>query len=122
MKTFALLLSVLVLTMACGIAQDAANSGNENSTPGYKTTVEGCLDGAIGDYTLTDYNGGSYKLSGDTEQFKAHVGETVRLAGVVTPIAHVPLAMSEGVQTQPTLSVSSLRQISAVCNDNNNIP
>jgi hypothetical protein len=86
------------------------------------TTIEGCLDGAIGNYTLTDRAGATYKLTGNAEQLNGHVGETVRVTGVVTSVVHVPGAMSEGTQTQPTLSVISLKKVSGVCNDANNIP
>jgi hypothetical protein len=77
--------------------------------------VQGCLDGAIGRYTLTDFAGVSYQLTGNTEQLKSHVGETLLVKGEITPVVHLPGAMSEGTETQPTLSVFSLRQISAVC-------
>jgi hypothetical protein len=87
-----------------------------------KTTIEGCLDGAIGNYILTDRAGATYRLSGNAEQLKAHVGETIRVTGVVTPVVHVPGAMSEGTETQPTLSVISFKRVSGVCNDANNIP
>ena len=87
-----------------------------------KTTIEGCLDGAIGHYTLTDRAGTTYKLSGNAQQLNAHVGETMQVTGVVTSVVHVPGAMSEGTETQPTLAVISLKKVSGVCNDPNNIP
>jgi hypothetical protein len=86
------------------------------------STIEGCLDGAIENYTLTDRAGATYKLIGNAEQLKIHVGETIRVTGVVTPVAHFPGAMSEGVRTQPTLSVISLHQVSGVCHEANDIP
>jgi hypothetical protein len=92
------------------------------SNPQSNTTIEGCLDGAVGNYTLTDRAGATYKLTGNAKQLNAHVGETIQVTGVITPVVHVPGAMSEGTQTQPTLSVVSLKKISGVCNDANNIP
>jgi hypothetical protein len=86
------------------------------------TTIEGCLDGAVENYTLTDSAGATYKLTGNAEQLKAHVGETIRVTGIVTPVVHVPGAMSEGTKTQATLSVISLKQVSDVCKDANDIP
>ena len=85
-------------------------------------TVVGCLDGAIGSYTLTNQSGATYQLTGNTEPLKSHVGETIRVTGVITPIVNVPGAMSEGTQTQPSLSVNSFQRISQVCGDVNNIP
>lgn len=122
MGTLFQLSATLLLVLQLGVAQEAAVPDNTTGIPTYKTTVEGCLDGAAGNYTLTGYNGSSYQLAGDAEQLKSHVGETVQIVGVVTPIAHVPLAMSEGTQTQPTLTVSSLKPVSGVCKDNNSLP
>lgn len=122
MRSLMSLASVFLLASASVMAQETGVPNNESGAPSYRTTIEGCLSGAIGNYTLTDYSGASYQLTGNSEQLKAHVGDTVRLSGVLTPISHVPLAMSEGTQTQPTLSVSSLQKISGVCKDNNNLP
>jgi hypothetical protein len=122
MRRIILLSSILLLSTVWAAAQNDSDSDSESSTASSKMTVEGCLDGAIGNYTLTDHAGASYQLTGDLEQLKAHVGETMRVTGVVTPIVHVPGAMSEGTETQPTLSVTSLKRISTVCRDADYIP
>jgi hypothetical protein len=85
-------------------------------------TIEGCLDGAIGNYTLTDNRGASYRLTGNPEQLKVHVGDTMRVTGVVTPVVNLPGAVSQGAETLPTLSIISLKQVSTVCSDANDIP
>jgi len=122
MRRISLLSSILLLSAVWAAAQYDSDSQSESTTVSRKATVEGCLDGAIGNYTLTDYAGVSYRITGNTEPLKAHAGETMRVTGVVTPVVHVPGAMSEGIETQPTLSVVSFQRISAVCNDASNIP
>jgi hypothetical protein len=117
-----LLGSILLLSATWAVAQIESDSENASKTISNRMTVEGCLDGAIGNYTLTDLAGASYRLAGNTDTLKAHVGETMQVMGVVTPVVHVPSAMSEGTETQPTLSVISLKRISAVCGDTNEIP
>jgi hypothetical protein len=44
-------------------------------------TVEGCLSGSAGTYTLHDKAGSIYNLTGDTSKFAAHVGQEVRVTG-----------------------------------------
>lgn len=122
MRTIMLFSSLLLLTAAGAMAQVDNTSDNDNKTISTEVTVEGCLAGAVGSYTLTDYAGASYQLSGSTEPLKAHDGETLRVTGVVTSIVHVPGAINEGTQTQPSLSVISFKQVSAVCNDASDLP
>jgi hypothetical protein len=110
-KLFAAVLGSLIV-LALSLPSMAQSTMQSN------TTIEGCLDGAIGSYTLTDRAGASYRLTGNTALLKIHVGETVR----VTPVVHVPGAMNEGTETQPTLSVISLKRVSGICNDANSIP
>jgi hypothetical protein len=118
-----ILFSSMLLLLAVGAgAQSNSDSDGEGKTASNKMTVEGCVDGAIGNYTLTDPAGASYRLTGNTDTLKAHVGATIQVLGVVTPVMHVPGAMSEGTETQPTLSVISFTRISAVCGDTNKIP
>jgi hypothetical protein len=114
-KLFAAVLGSLIV-LALSLPSMAQSTMQSN------TTIEGCLDGAIGSYTLTDRAGASYRLTGNTALLKIHVGETVRVTGRVTPVVHVPGAMNEGTETQPTLSVISLKRVSGICNDANSIP
>jgi hypothetical protein len=106
--------SLIILAVSLPVM---AQSNTQSST-----TIEGCLDGAIENYTLTDRAGATYKLIGNAEQLKTHVGQTIWVTGIVTTVVHFPGAMSEGTKTQPTLSVISLNQVSGVCHDANDIP
>lgn len=119
MRKIILLNLILLLSAVWAVAQYESDSGSESKVISRKMTIEGCLNGAIGSYTLTDHSGASYQLTGDTEQLKAHVGGTMRVTGVVTPVVNVPGAMSAGTETQPTLSVISIKKVSAVCNNTN---
>jgi hypothetical protein len=122
MRRIILLSSILLLSAVWAVAQYGSSSENGTETISIERSVEGCLDGAIGSYTLTDSAGASYRLTGDTEQLKPHVGETLKVTGMVTPIVHEPGAMSEGTETEPTLSIISFRRVSLLCGDTNNIP
>ena len=44
-------------------------------------TVEGCLSGSNGNFTLSDKNGTSYQLTGDTAKLSEHLGHEVKVTG-----------------------------------------
>src|ERR1044071_10048079 len=45
------------------------------------TSIEGCLSGSAGNFTLTDQSGKSWQLAGDTSKLSDHVGHQIRLMG-----------------------------------------
>src|SRR5215470_1542025 len=45
------------------------------------SSIEGCLNGSAGNYTLTDTSGKSWQLAGDTSKLSDHVGHQVRISG-----------------------------------------
>ncbi len=56
-----------------GMSSSSSSSGQES--------VEGCLQGSNGSYTLTDKAGTTYQLSGDTSKLAEHVGHEVQITG-----------------------------------------
>ena len=80
-------------------------------------TVEGCLSGSNGNYTLTDKNGMAYQLTGDTAKLSEHVGHEVKITGTSgssTGSESATGAASSAAGGQ-TLQVSSLKHISKTC-------
>lgn len=45
------------------------------------TSIEGCLGGSAGNWTLTDQSGKTWQLAGDTSKLSDHVGHQVRITG-----------------------------------------
>jgi len=82
-KLFAAVLGSLIV-LALSLPSMAQSTMQSN------TTIEGCLDGAIGSYTLTDRAGASYRLTGNTALLKIHVGETVRVTAGLHPLSMYP--------------------------------
>ena len=126
MRTIILLSSILLLSAAWAGTETGSSSVSQSNPASSDavssvTTVEGCLDGANGSYTLTDQGGTSYRLAGNLEPLKEHVGETMRISGTMQPVVHIPGAMSEGTEMRPTLLVSSYEKVSGVCGEDNNI-
>ena len=140
MRNVLLLISVLLLGLTWAVAQSnstpspstsspsssgqsssASSSGQTSSaSSGGDTTVEGCLSGSSGSYTLTDKNGTAYQLTGDTAKLSEHVGHEVKVTGTTGSGASASgssgAASSAGsAGSQQTLQVSSVKHVSKTC-------
>ena len=120
-----LLLSVLMLGVTWAAAQTpgqsspstdssptAAGQATAGQASSSHTTVEGCLSGADGKYTLTDKTGTSYQLTGDTAKLADHVGHEVKITG--NPGAGSAAASGSAAGGQ-SLDVSSVKMVSKTC-------
>jgi hypothetical protein len=129
MRQLLLLLSVLLLGASWAAAQDNSSPTNPNSatpsqtssaTAAGATSVQGCLSGSSGNYTLTDKNGASYQLTGDTAKLSEHVGHEVKITGTSNSAAPSAGGTATGTTGQPsgnsqTLEVASVKHISKTC-------
>src|SRR5260221_4600728 len=84
------LLAVLLLATVWGVAQDYPSQTNSTPTSqatpvnaGGEESVQGCLSGADGDYTLMVQNGTSFKLTGDTAKLAEHIGHEIKVTGTL---------------------------------------
>jgi len=124
-----LILSSLLLCVMWAAAQTYPNqssnqtSSQASSTAG-QTTVQGCLSGSNGNYSLADSSGNTYQLAGDTSKLSEHVGHTVEITGTAASssasskgTSKAP-SSSSGANAQPTLNVSSVKHISSSCSSN----
>ena len=83
-----------------------------------QATVQGCLQGSDGNYTLTDKNGTTYQLQGDTSKLSAHVGHEVQITGSTTSASTATSPTTgtpAGATQQPTLTVQNMKHISKTC-------
>jgi hypothetical protein len=132
MRRLLLLLSVLLLGACWAVAQDTASQTNSNSsetsassgqtsfsTASGATTVEGCLSGSSGNYTLTDKHGNTYQLTGDTAKLSEHVGHEVKITGTSSSASSASGGTATGTAgasgNSQTLEVSSVKHISKTC-------
>lgn len=131
----ALLFPIFLLCVSWGFAQtypsQSSGQSTTQSSTGNQTTVQGCLSGSNGNYTLTDTSGTTYQLSGDTSKLSDHVGHKMQITGTTTqPSASASGAPgtppnpsgSQGTTpssstgaNQPTLNVTSFKHISKNC-------
>jgi hypothetical protein len=136
MRKLFLLLSVLLLGACWAAAQDStsqpssnpsdtsastASSGQTGSTNANgHMTVEGCLSGSSGNYTLSDKSGNTYQLTGDTAKLSEHVGHEVKVTGTSSSASTTGGGTTAGTTGQAganaqTLEVSSVKHISKTC-------
>ena len=83
-----------------------------------QTTVQGCLQGSDGNYTLTDKSGTTYQLQGDTSKLSAHVGHEVQITGSTTSASSATSPTTgtpAGATPQPTLTVQNMKHIAKTC-------
>lgn len=99
------------------------------------TSIEGCLSGSAGNFTLTDQSGKTYQLAGDTSKLSDHVGHQVRLMGTdnsssasgssasgsSSPSSSSPSSgagatgAGSSSGTQSTFTVNKVKMISSTC-------
>jgi hypothetical protein len=114
-------LFTMLLLSTWVVAQDSSTAGTQSSQPGSsssqsdqssstqassgmssgsETSIEGCLKGSAGSYTLTSSTGSSYQLTGSTDELSQHVNQQVRLKGT-------PITASASASTSPSAASSS---------------
>jgi hypothetical protein len=141
MRQLFVLISVLFLSLSWAAAQNGTNgsqypnsstgnSGNSgqssdmnqgsHTSAGSQVTVEGCLSGSTGNYMITDKNGTSYQLTGDTAKLSEHVGHEVKVTGTS---ASAGAGASGSTETSAagsagagqTLQVTSVKHVAKTC-------
>ena len=128
MRRLVLLFSVLLLGACWAAAQDttpsnsstsdptAASSGQSAANASGATSVQGCLSGSSGNYTLTDKHGNTYQLTGDTAKLSEHIGHEVKITGTSSSASASGASSATGTTGQTkTLEVSSVKHISKTC-------
>ena len=92
-------------------APDASQTSPAAADKGSSHSVEGCVGGSAGAYTLTDATGKTYQLAGDTSKLADHVGHQVQVSGSVEGAA----AGAAAAGGQQTLTVKKVTMLSANC-------
>ena len=87
-------------------AQSTSSGQGSPSTSSGETSVEGCLQGSSGSYTLTDNSGMTYQLGGDTSKLAEHVGHEVKITGTMS-------SASSGAGSSPSTSAAGSSSSSA---------
>jgi hypothetical protein len=121
MKRTLLLSSILMLSAVWALAQYEAqpSTASQSSSDASKTTIQGCLAGSDGNYTLTDQSGTAYQLSGNTTKLQNHVGHTIQVTGTSASGAGMTGkhsgSMSAPADAQPVFTVTSFKHVATSC-------
>lgn len=120
MKKILLLGSILLLSAVWVVAQYDNQSNASTPSSSSKTTIEGCLSGSDGNFSLTDKSGTTYQLTGDTAKLDKHVGHTMEVTGMATSSSASKTSteagsMSGPAEMQQTFNVSSFKHVSGSC-------
>ena len=133
MKQALTLSLTLLLAGAMSLAQQAPSAGQSSdqnlgqTNSGNQNTLQGCLHGSDGNWTLVDQSSGTtYRLVGDTSQFKDHSGHLVAVTGnsstsgaaSSSSAANQPSNTenpNNSNQSQATFNVTSVRHVSKSC-------
>jgi len=94
-----------------GSAKPESNQAADQTNSASSNTVQGCLQGSNGNFTLTDNSGTTYQLAGDTAKLTEHVGHEVQIKGSTSPSS----SASTGTSSQQTLTVDSVKHVSKTC-------
>ena len=108
------LVMVLSLLLCTGwlVAQESSmGKGQMNKGESAQMKVEGCLQKSASGFTLTDSNGKTYDLQGDSAKISEHVGHEV----MVTGTSESASASSTGDQAASILHVTQLKHVSKTC-------
>src|SRR5215831_2262162 len=113
-KTLMLLL-VLLASAAWVQAQAYPQSEPTQSTAAAAghMTVQGCLSGSEGAYTLTADNGTTYQLTGNTAELKDHLSHEVQITGKTS--SSNAASSSTAATQQGVLDVKSMKHIAKTC-------
>jgi len=115
------------LTLVCSSAwlvaqqdqypQNPPSPSSQTRAASGQTSVEGCLQGSSGNFTLTDSSGATYQLQGDTSKLSKHVGHEVQITGSPSgsSAASSGRATSQAGSPQQILTVSKMKHISESC-------
>jgi hypothetical protein len=126
-----LLTLVLVLSAAWVAAQSQdpqsasgspqqGSSQKGNASAG-QMSVQGCLQGSGGNFTLMADSGTTYQLTGDTAKLSKHVGHQVEItgstsgAGASASGSGSGMSQSSSAGGSQTLTVEKMKHVSATC-------
>jgi hypothetical protein len=87
------------------------------------STIEGCLSGSAGSWSLTDQSGKTWQLAGDTSKLSDHVGHQVRIVGSDNSASNSSSGSMSGSSSgagaasgsQSTFNVKKVKMISSTC-------
>ena len=113
-----LMLIVLLLVSAVWLqAESASLSSDKNQNSSDLTTIQGCLQTSLGEYTLTEKDGTIHQLTGAANKLGHHVGHEVELSGkpAVKTVDTTGAGTASSAALQAVFEVRTVKYIAARC-------
>ena len=114
--------SMLLLTFAFAMAKSSNTTSSQipgTQVSAKQMTIQGCLSGANGDFTLTDSSGRTWQLEGSKGRLRNNVGHAVAITGRGNNAAALTGNSSKYIDVDMAsvndLQVSSVKQVAAAC-------
>ena len=99
------------------------SSQSGSSASAQASTVQGCLQGSNGNFTLTDNADTTYQIQGDTSKLTEHVGHEVQITGRTSSSASGSTSGQTGSTSstpqQPTIELQGVKHIAKTCKSAN---
>ena len=111
-KSLMLVLALLV-SSAWLTAQEYPQTGSSqtgNAAAG-QNTIQGCLQGSNGSYTLKADSGTTYQLQGDTSMLSKHVGHEVQITGTPSGAGRSEASPNAGAAGETQQALRPFREI-----------
>jgi hypothetical protein len=119
MGKISILALVLLLSAFCLQAQDAPPAGNpsDHPTSAHASTVQGCLQGSNGSFTVTNKSGSTYEIQGDTSTLAKHLGHEVQITGTTSTPADKgePSGRTGSATEQQIIHLQDVKHVSKSC-------
>ena len=115
MLALALLCSTAWLQAQDQYPQNPPTGSKQGGSASSRTSIEGCLQGSNGSFTLTDNSGTTYQLQGDTSKLAKHVGHEVQITGSPSKSSAGTSTSETAGSSQQALTVDKVKHISESC-------
>ncbi len=110
-------------------SDQASQAGQDASAVGAGNSVEGCLGGSAGNFTIIDKSGTTYQLQlpagADSSKLNSHIGEEVRVTGTMSNAKSGDATAASSASgaagasgSQPSIAVTKIDKIGDKCTTN----
>src|SRR5438309_11678650 len=100
-----MLLTTVVLVAGMAFAQTDSTATSANSQNTQSNSMQGCLSGTSGNFSIADQSGKSFKLAGAQSDLQKNVGHMVELQGAAD------------ATDSSTYNVTSVKSVADTCNN-----
>ena len=117
-KIFMVVCTLLLSAAWLQAQNEHAGNPSDKPTSAEASTVQGCLQGSNGTFTLTDESGMTYQIQGDTSTLGEHVGHEVQITGTTQSASSDSTRETGSASTaaqQSIIQLQDVKHVSTTC-------